>query len=181
MKTIDLTENYSELNGLRGLAILLVFLFHCMPSMHVLGPYIWPLKASCWIGVDLFFVLSGFLITRILIGTRDSTHKYAVFYGKRILRIVPLYIFVLLMVFSVLSYNPVVEKALEGTAPSLWYYTYTYNIYVTLNNGWASSDFLNHFWSLCIEEQFYLFWPWIIFVTPLKRLPAAMAAVIVVS
>ena len=82
-------KHIDSLDGLRGIAILLVFLYHDLPrNLH--NPLSW-LASVGWTGVDLFFVLSGFLITGILYDTRHATNFFKVFYARRALRILPAY------------------------------------------------------------------------------------------
>lgn len=113
-----------------------------------------------WIGVQLFFVLSGFLITGNLIDSRRASNYYSAFYARRVLRIFPLYfvtlIVGLLILPSVLSYSP---GALASHANQGWYWTFLSNWSQPF--GKEVSGF-SHFWSLAVEEQFYLLWPFII-------------------
>ena len=139
------------LDGVRGLAILLVMAFHIWRS---------PATALGWSGVDLFFVLSGFLITGILWDSRDTPDRARVFYVRRALRILPLYYGVLLVVFVVrplLGWNHRLDDI--ALAPEqVWYWTYLCDWRIALDHPHAFT-FLTHFWSLSIEEQFYLIWP----------------------
>ncbi len=119
------------------------------------------------LGVHLFFVLSGFLITGILLKCRDSSYtwekgKYQLrqFYIRRSLRIFPLYYLVILVLIFV-NFNILRNS-------SLWYLTYTSNIYFALIGRFGSSA--GHFWSLAVEEQFYLLWPCLILFLPEKYL-----------
>lgn len=143
-----------SLDGFRGAAILLVLLFH----LFAIGPLAKILHAG-WIGVDLFFVLSGFLITGILCDTRGTRGFYRHFALRRALRIFPLYYFALAIVFGTAAYLP--ELALHLSQQVRWqeyYWTYTQNLWIAFN-GWPVTDSMNHFWSLAVEEQFYLVWP----------------------
>jgi peptidoglycan/LPS O-acetylase OafA/YrhL len=167
------------LDGLRGVAVLVVMAYHF--SLGHLGT-VGPLFGSGWIGVDLFFVLSGFLITGILLAAKGSPHFFRNFYGRRTLRIFPLYFGVLAIVFLVLP-RFVPLKSLDLTSPggTLPFWLYYSNIAVWLY-GWPAPA-MGHFWSLAIEEQFYLFWPLIVASLGIRRLivfcSAAITAVIV--
>jgi peptidoglycan/LPS O-acetylase OafA/YrhL len=117
------------------------------------------------LGVDLFFVLSGFLITGILYDARNQPHYFRNFYMRRFLRIFPLYYGVLALVFFVaplipLLGGPTLDYLLDRQA---WAWLYGVNIYIARAGDWSFS-YLNHFWSLSVEEHFYVFWPLIVFL-----------------
>jgi peptidoglycan/LPS O-acetylase OafA/YrhL len=142
------------LDGTRGIAIILVMAFHLWRA---------PLTALGWSGVDLFFVLSGFLITGILWDSRLEPDRARSFYIRRALRILPLYYGVLVAVFVV---RPALGWAhrLDDLAlahEQVWYWTYLCDWRIALNHPPAFT-FLTHFWTLSIEEQFYLIWPVIV-------------------
>jgi peptidoglycan/LPS O-acetylase OafA/YrhL len=156
------------LDGVRAVAVLLVLLFH-----YELRRWAWygligrPLKYLVdfgWSGVDLFFVLSGFLITGILWSAKERPKYFVNFYARRTLRIFPLYYAFLILIFVVL---PAVFGG-TGLGPStpfstqLWYWTYASNILVSLRGWAAAAPYSSHFWSLAIEEQFYLVWPTVV-------------------
>ncbi len=148
-----------QLDGLRFLAFLAVFYFHAYPGMGYPGPE----------GVQVFFTLSGFLITRILIlgETGRIGHDLGRFYFRRTLRIFPLY------------YAVVLGLWLHGLLPGLgWYLTYTYNVRAYLLPGWGGP--VGHFWTLSVEEQFYLLFPPALLLTP-PRLRFAMVAALLVG
>ena len=148
------------LDGVRGLAIALVLVYHFTMGLtpsSFLAKSVIKLGSVGWCGVDLFFVLSGFLITGILDDARGSEERrpFHRFYGRRVLRVFPLY-FATLFVLAVLG-EP---RGFEGLgAASLWNWTFTTNILVTLRGAWFP---LSHFWSLAVEEHFYLFWPMVV-------------------
>lgn len=149
------------LDGLRGVAILLV-LWHNVSAGEYTGGIIARLinlvADTGWVGVQLFFVLSGFLITGILLDEKDAPQQLRNFYVRRVLRIFPLYYVALAIVFILLP----IMHATPGwlTLPpglsQAWYWLY-------LNNWsspyWGDAPALGHFWSLAVEEQFYLLWP----------------------
>ena len=128
------------------------------------------------LGVDLFFVLSGFLITGILYEARNKPHYFRNFYMRRLLRIFPLYYGVLALVFFVaplipLFEGPTLDSLLDRQA---WAWLYGINIYLAGHGEWSFS-YLNHFWSLAVEEHFYLFWPLVVFL--LARHPRTLITV----
>jgi peptidoglycan/LPS O-acetylase OafA/YrhL len=127
-------------------------------------------------GVDLFFVLSGFLITGILYDARNKPNYFRNFYMRRLLRIFPLYYGVLALLFFVaplipLLRGPTLDYLLDRQA---WAWLYAVNIYIAREGDWSFS-YLEHFWSLAIEEHFYLFWPLVVFL--LARRPRILIAV----
>jgi peptidoglycan/LPS O-acetylase OafA/YrhL len=151
----------------RGLAILAVIVFHVLgeaPYASGLDRLVVQEAGFGWMGVDLFFVLSGFLITGILIEARGSASYFRAFFARRILRIVPAYVaflgFSMWIAPSVGVWAPAHAHALR--ALQWWYWTYSVNIYTALH-GW--SDWMPiHLWSLGVEEQFYLMWPFVVAV-----------------
>lgn len=159
-----------ELNGLRGAAFLFIFFFHTLrfEPQNFLLKVANALFRSGWLGVDLFFVLSGFLITRIMFDYSEELHKYKIFYTRRILRIFPIYYLVLVFVFFI---SPLFTEFFVPLEKLKFYFlTYTYNLWVIFSDSWAKEGALDHFWYLCVEEQFYLFWPFIIFALINKKL-----------
>jgi peptidoglycan/LPS O-acetylase OafA/YrhL len=164
-------RHYPALDGLRGVAALMIVWYHFLllsPRQGVLLSFVTRSFGFGWAGVDLFFVLSGFLITGILVDSKSSNHYFRAFYGRRVLRIFPLYYGVLAVVFFIL---PLVDA--EPRVPSsskIFFWTYTSNLYFESNGG-INADYLRHFWTLAIEEQYYLVWPLIIwFASSLDRL-----------
>jgi peptidoglycan/LPS O-acetylase OafA/YrhL len=121
-----------------------------------------------WTGVDLFFVLSGFLITGILDDAKGSTNYFRVFYARRMLRILPLYYGALLVLFTMphLVTAPGAPKFFVSLKDQLWYWFYLQNFHALppLFVGLAG-----HFWTLAVEEQFYLVWPLVIFLLSRKN------------
>jgi peptidoglycan/LPS O-acetylase OafA/YrhL len=153
-----------ELDGLRGLAIVMVLVHH-MGVFQNLGSYTTPLAhigGPGWIGVDLFFVLSGFLITGILLRTKRDSHYLRNFYARRALRIFPLYFCYVALLQLLLEMHwlaPQVEHAVSQDIHWVWVYAANFRI---LGKGDFLDVFLNHFWSLSIEEHFYFLWPTIV-------------------
>ncbi|WP_017259636.1 acyltransferase family protein [Pedobacter arcticus] len=154
------------LDGLRGIAILLVLLFHTFHFM--LG----------WCGVDLFFVLSGFLITGILIETKNHPFYFQNFWIKRVLRIFPLYYFVLAIIIIPKVFFRV--NTVTHTSWTYWFYlqNWEYTIKGVFPDG---KDTMNHFWSLAIEEQFYFFFPFVVKYIKDSRTPWVLLAFIIIA
>ncbi len=156
-----------QLDGLRAVAVLLVLGSHWLPEEVLLE------LETGRLGVDLFFVLSGFLITSILLecrelvqsGRRSLRGAALCFYGRRGLRILPLFYAVLLA--GVAAGVPRVVETWH------WNAAYLTNVYLALRGDWAGS--ITHFWSLAVEEQFYLVWPWLVFWLPRRWLVPTIA------
>jgi peptidoglycan/LPS O-acetylase OafA/YrhL len=164
---------YPALDGLRAIAFLLVFLTH-----YYSLPWGWG-------GVNIFFVLSGFLITGILFDSRYDAHRARNFYVRRTLRIFPLYYGVFLLIllldpifhwqwsFAWLAWPFYVANYLRFVSPAI----FTPGSPIQLASlAWLKTPlfpqttlYLGHFWSLCVEEQFYLIWPWVVFSVRSRR------------
>jgi peptidoglycan/LPS O-acetylase OafA/YrhL len=167
----------------RGVAILSVLLFHFLtptnPQGAVENGLTW-LVAYGALGVDLFFILSGFLITGILYDSRADSSYFRNFYMRRVLRIFPLYYGVLAIVFLVIPAIPALRNSeIAGlSSHQAWAWLYGVNIYISIHNSWAVLSYLTHFWSLAIEEQFYVVWPlavWLLAARPRRFLAFALA------
>jgi len=183
---------YIALDGLRAVAVLMVF------CQHYGAVHAW-IFGWGWTGVDLFFVLSGFLITGILYDSRDRPHRFRDFYMRRTLRIFPLYYTVWL---AVLVLAPVAQWQWNWRW-ALWpAYLGNYARFLFLHlpgdpyhfsrltfgptvQTWFHSPmnlYIGHFWSLCVEEQFYLLWPYIVYrVRHRKTLIRICIAVIIIA
>jgi peptidoglycan/LPS O-acetylase OafA/YrhL len=166
---------YPGLTTFRFLAFCVVFFFH--QSLLPVG----------YLSLQSFFVLSGFLITEILVNMKASyqdKHYFLAFYGRRILRIFPLYYFYLLLVTIIAapwffpewrSDIPVINRFYQQLG---WAASYTYNFFHA-SDSFKHTFLLTHFWSLAIEEQFYLLWPIFIFLLPTARLKIFLLGVII--
>jgi len=162
---------FSQLDGIRFLAVGLVLVDHWLAEKNVLplGP----------LGVTMFFVLSGFLITRILIQSKlkdnqtGRSHWFSVkqFIIRRSIRIFPIY-FLAIFSLYILDVPPVRETI-------LWCVTYTTNIYIASRQTWMGS--IDHLWSLAVEEQYYLVFPYLILFLPTKHYLKILVGMIFLS
>lgn len=165
-------ERVPELDGIRGLAILAVLSYHIfkraddLTSSNMIHAITSVVRVG-WAGVDIFFVLSGFLITSILLKAKGSPNYFKNFYARRILRIFPLYYLFVPILFVLLPY---LDADLSTYTRTLWPYFMLY-----LQN-WVyafppePSLFLVVTWSLAVEEQFYLLWPALVLLLDRKKL-----------
>lgn len=146
-----------ELDGLRGMAILLVLLYHFVSSPRIQPPLFHRMFAIGWSGVDLFFVLSGFLIGGILLDVRDSPNYFRTFYGRRFFRIVPLYYLWIGTYFVI---------RLFGSSRFAWHAIPVYVLflqnYTKIDRAVIAVAWLGSLWSLAVEEQFYLVVPTVV-------------------
>ena len=151
-----------QLDGLRGIAILMVFTTH---AIHV---------PMLWMGVDLFFVLSGYLITGILLQLREEREKrgyWARFYLRRAQRILPPYLGFL--IFVAVVFAPQWKE--------IWYWYAFFGANFPLALGHTPVVAMTPLWSLAVEEQFYLFWPLVVLLCGNQRLRQIALAVLIVS
>src|SRR6266403_110376 len=164
-----------QFDGLRGLAILLVLIGHSGFLEEL--PHAGMLEYTRF-GVDLFFVLSGFLITGILTDSKGSQHYFRNFYARRALRIWPLYYLVLFVAFVV---APLFAPSMRPTAVSVWpaFVFYVQNIVFAYRSTYPFG--LGATWSLAIEEQFYLTWPVLVFLLKRQTLSIVSVCLVVVS
>jgi peptidoglycan/LPS O-acetylase OafA/YrhL len=133
-----------------------------MPTA-IIDKRFYDIATSGWVGVDLFFVLSGFLITGILFDTKETNNFFRNFYIRRILRIFPLYYGTLVVFFLILPRIMRSNWQLQLLAQQQsWYWSYLVNVLIAFKD-WPLVRGIGHFWSLAVEEQFYLFWPIIVF------------------
>lgn len=165
-----------SLTSFRAIAFLAVFFAHSK-HLHIDAGYL---------GVQMFFVLSGFLLTPIIISMKSSMPPqdfFVSFYARRALRIFPLYFVYLGVVACACKWVPVLKDdpnalALLDSLPCAL--TYTYNFYHA-SLGFVPSKFVTHFWSLAVEEQFYLIFPLAIFLVPSRRIKYLLAACVLLG
>jgi len=158
-----------RLDGIRGLAVLLVMLFHLTHYGLARGPLekaLTALPSVGWSGVDLFFVLSGYLITGILLASRHGSTYYRSFYARRVLRIFPLYYAVLCFFLIVVPHISVFATVNDFWSPrvpreGVWYWLFLSNFRAAWLGAW-DHQVLSITWSLAIEEHFYLVWPFVV-------------------
>ena len=164
-------------------------------AFHALNELLWTSSMNAklasifqfgWIGVDIFFVLSGFLITRILLDTRETPHRFRNFYARRCLRILPVYYLLLVILFVILPF--IIEFDTEGVRTIQrnqgWLWTHTTNWgFVWHRKMWASADWLHlgHLWSLAVEEQFYMVWPLAVYFLNRRQVKFLCVACLVLS
>jgi peptidoglycan/LPS O-acetylase OafA/YrhL len=171
------------LDGIRGLAILMVMLYHLTLPPAAALDRVWAGIASFgWAGVDLFFVLSGFLITGILFDAKGGKHYFRNFYARRTLRIFPLYYAVMMVLLVIVPRLPFAHAARYAAASGdqIWYWTYLSNFALGWRHEWNLGS-LDLAWSLAIEEQFYLLWPAVVFLLGRRALIGICGAVIVAA
>lgn len=168
----------SGLDGMRAIAFLLVLGAHT------------DILSFGWVGLQLFFVLSGFLITGILLRMKSSLGKreyFTKFYGRRFLRIVPLYYFYLFLLFGVnfmapnMGFKPLINEFGGKFWTQFWpsvFYIYDF-FHTTI--AFEHSRFFTHLWSLSVEEQFYILWPLILFLTPKTQLKKLFTGAIILG
>lgn len=155
------------LDGLRGLAILGVMICHQTQLEPVAGPdaeFRWIVQ-FLQMGVDLFFVLSGYLITNILLESKEGPHYYRNFFTRRILRIFPLY-------YAILFVGLVILPRMDRLRPAKWptvdglgsicYWSFQSNWWIALRGYGPINGLIDLSWTLSIEEQFYLLWPFVV-------------------
>jgi peptidoglycan/LPS O-acetylase OafA/YrhL len=160
------------LDGLRAIAFLLVLAWHTS-------------ILSCgWLDVTLFFVLSGYLLTPILVQMCDDlgTKLFRAFYGRRTLRIFPVYYAYLIAMGALtvllaegFGWKPFEITSYQGQA--LYAATYTYNFFHA-SSAFERTPLLSHFWSLAVEEQYYLVWPLLVFFAGRERIKPALLAIV---
>lgn len=181
-------QRIPELDGLRGIAVILVISFHYLNNQLVdatgfTGKLIGKVTSIGWVGVDLFFILSGFLIGTILIQNKHSKNYFSTFYIRRIVRIVPNY-FLLILIFLTLTAVPYFSDNYFLTGNNvipIWsYLMMVHNLFMAhLNN--LGNIAMSVTWSIGIEEQFYIIFPFIVYFLKEKWLPWILGCAIILA
>lgn len=175
------TGRVPALDGIRGVAILLVMVYHqtVMVPMNRVDARFFRLTEFGFCGVDLFFVLSGFLITGILYDAKGTPHYFRNFFARRALRICPLYYAVLVFCLLILPRAPHAKSARfeQIRGDEFWYWAFLANFSIARAGDWRHG-ILDVTWSLSIEEQFYLAWPLIVFLGNRRTLLKVCAAAV---
>lgn len=175
---MNLPRYLRQLDVLRGLAVLVVMISHSdgnVPSLHLGTVFRYG-----WTGVDLFFVLSGFLITNILLRTKNDPQYFVNFYARRLLRIWPLYFCLIAFGFLLI---PFVQPQLQPTVaaqchPWQTYLFFVQNLFVPQSGRFGP---LQITWSLCVEEQFYLVWPLVVLLCSPRNIARIAIGAILLS
>jgi peptidoglycan/LPS O-acetylase OafA/YrhL len=151
-------DRLQGLDGLRGLALMMVIIAHL--SIFSIG----------WVGMQSFFVLSGFLITRILLNDRKQADTLGAyfrrFYVRRALRVFPIYYAYLIALTALVFIIPALHRV-QGELPAAYLYYYNWQMMMSHEH----TRMLGHLWSMSVEEQFYLVWPWFIAFVPRAYIP----------
>jgi peptidoglycan/LPS O-acetylase OafA/YrhL len=169
-------QHFKELDAVRGIAALMIMFFHFFQNLETQNAILISVRKYTIFGqtgVSLFFVLSGFLITRILLNTKQSEFYFKNFYIRRALRIFPLYYLFLIIFYFV---APLFKNtSFVSFSMQVWYWVYLQNIAITFNWGVYGPA---HLWSLAVEEHFYLVWPFLIYFFSIKRITNTILFVI---
>ena len=179
-----MNDRLKALDSVRGLAVLLVIFFHVLKRAGYFTKkafllFLSQMTGFGWVGVDVFFTLSGFLITSILLRTKGEEHYFKNFYMRRVLRIVPAYLIVLILVYA---FAPDLGSEFESQKFQ------TLPVFLLFQQNWIAifldypmTEYLWVTWSLAVEEQFYLIWPFVVYRLRKDTLAKVVLGVIVVS
>lgn len=181
MSTLSAPKQIPPLDGVRGLAAFMVLVVHFWErgGFEALPVPSWLVRFASigGTGVDLFFVLSGFLITRILLASRSKEGYFVNFYARRSLRILPLYYGFLIIYYFLI---PFIDGRKPGNLEySWWYWCYLQNIPLTFNSFPSYGPM--QYWSLAVEEHFYLFWPLLLYIIPSRHFSKACWSVVLIA
>lgn len=176
-------QYFPSLDGLRFLAFLLIFIHHLTFYVKTdisRNPFLYYFRYNGWIGVDIFFILTGFLITLHLLEERKAKGKFNLskFWKKRVLRIWPLYYlgliagyfiapFIFQFVFKIHYLNPGFKQQIESNLP--WYLVFLGNFKIILS-GYGDLRSISELWAISLDQQFYIFWPLVlVFIKSFKK------------
>ena len=179
-----MNERVRELDGVRGISIIVVVAFHLLKRADYFTSNetlhsITRLSSIGWVGVDIFFVLSGFLITSILLRTKHEKNYFKNFYVRRSLRIFPLYfVFIAVILLLLPKLDPDFTPEIPHALPFLLLYQQNW---LMLISKIPLTTYLAVTWSLAIEEQFYLIWPAVVYFTKKETLIKLSIGVILFS
>jgi peptidoglycan/LPS O-acetylase OafA/YrhL len=183
----DRSQRIPALDGLRAIAMLAVVSCHLIfPSPTSTFDWFDRVTIRGWLGVDLFFVLSGFLITGILVDTRNERGYFRSFYARRSLRIFPIYYLLLVILFVWIPFGSwAFAHGMGGEYVTLranqsWYWTYLVNV-LQVRSTTVDWFWTGHLWSLSVEEQFYLVWPAVVLLVPTRHLAKTCIALFVAA
>jgi len=179
-------SHISILDGIRGLAVALVMVHHffaaSMPADTGFDRAVFGIAHTGWCGVDMFFVLSGYLITGILFRTKDNAHYFRSFYARRTVRIFPLYYVTLFIFFVVMprtGHPELLDYVKDSQPDQAWFWAYLTNIRIAMRGSFYPELIPNLTWSLAIEEQFYLVWPLVVLLCSRRTLMRICVVLIV--
>ena len=161
---------YPALDGLRGIACVLVVVYHLFPFFH---QYLF----FGWMAMDIFFVLSGFLITDILMKTIGDPHYLKFFYIRRLLRVFPLYYTALIFFLLIIPNFKGLATGFDYFVKHQVYFWLFLQNWLLIFNPSQTDSALNHLWSMAVEEQFYLLWPLLV---ALVRKPKHLLIILVI-
>lgn len=160
-RKVDITyvpgKYVQEFDGWRGLGIIFVVLAHYVPQVFI----------GSWVFMEMFFVMSGFLITGILTDAKGKKNYFKSFISRRVVRVFPLY-YLSLVVFMFLIPDAWLDSSYQREH-QIWYWLYMENWLFSID-GWPAVKGFSHFWSLAIEEQFYIAWPFVVLLFTNKGL-----------
>jgi peptidoglycan/LPS O-acetylase OafA/YrhL len=172
------TDRVGELDGLRALAILLVVAWHYLGVGDGPASIPWRIFMVGRTGVDLFFVLSGYLITGILLANANSPSHFSTFYARRSFRILPIYVVMLVIYLIGRQFGGSAAVLFGGPLPWWSYAVGLQNVWMAIDQTYGAS-WLAGTWSLAVEEQFYLFFPLVVYFVPSRILPVLLLVLLV--
>jgi len=150
-------------DGIRGIGVICVLAAHCFPFINIFQ--------IGWVAMDFFFVLSGFLITGILVDSLEKRNYLKNYLGRRVLRVFPLYYLFLVLMFLVIPniFPGILDQYAYLESKQIWFWLYAQNWLFSFE-GFPHKLYMTHLWSMAVEEQFYLFWPILVWLLRGKKL-----------